>query len=800
MATNLMKTSDDDDEKREVSLKRGNMDSSGSDHEPGKSSEDASDPVPERRTSARILKLKEKSELEKAMPPSPATKKRRKFGTRFKGKYERVGSEGDREESSQKEKLTLDGKSEHGGTIDAAERGYIIKNNSSPGKVTRTCKFLDPGPIRRVNAPTEGKKYMILNKATIQGMMEKGLIQAIGKDGSDQQNVAFAYRAVLPKTGPTVLRRVPNPNFQGISPHTFIHGKSVGTSLSQDSGTLPATATSASTKLPSSTAPTTGLSSSVTSTSTALDVSSGGLNVQIPTLASAKNSTTGTNPVVTAPVYVKSPIFGSNLSSEKMPVITVPTSVLNHIQKNASLFSVAVTSSSSVATPGQSLISTPKEQSLKSTPKESLIVTSVGKTIKSSEDLDNPDKAADISENENDDADNAKTYGVPTGVCKVLKSMKMYQYINKSEGKSATHLPVKGSQSIRWVAVPNDPNNPEGKSGPQLQLGTPPVLPIVAAIGNDPNRRNLPDTNNILGTHKSRGVIDRYIRYLKNRHEHLLRRYYVRHFHLVRKIQWLKQKVKKVESRCFTPEQLLKESRKYLSDEHVLFFESQMFLKNEKGKGNRYSREFIKLMVGLYRINPSGYKFLKGIFFLPSMKKLEVLQGHRIFVEELPLDTLEPRSVTIEVTEPVEVKPKWSNPEPSFEEFICNLGPDFQIEEPSKIIGTQEVFDCNLKQDDPDPCTIFGLDFNKENLEEESLLRPKFDDGNLLCSKPKFEEGSLFDDVQIFENNIIVPDLLENCTLTPAVSAPGNVLYVSGNPTLIEENIDAPWHETWPYL
>ncbi|XP_066983535.1 uncharacterized protein [Macrobrachium rosenbergii] len=786
MATKLMKTSDDE-EKRGVTLKRGNMESSGSDQEPGKSSEETSDlAVPERRTSARILKLKEKNELEKAMTPSPAPKKRRKFGPRFKGKYERVGSEGVPEASSQKGKLTLDGKFEH----DAAERGYIIKNNSSPGKVTRTY----PGPIRRVNAPTEGKKYMILNKATIQGMMEKGLIQAIGKDGSDQQNVAYAYRAVLPKTGPTVLRRVPNPNFQGISPHTFIHAKNVGTSLSQDSGSLPTTATSASTKLPSSTAPTTGLSASVTSTSTVTvsDAPSSGLNLQIPTSVTAKNSTTGTSAVVTAPVYVKSPIFGSNLSTEKMPVITVPTSVLNHIQKNASLLSLAVTNSSSVAASGQSL---------KSTPKDSLRVTSsVSKTGKSSENLYNPDKAADISDSGDDDGNNAKSYGVPTGVCKVLKSMKMYQYINKSEGKSAGHLPVTGSQNIRWVAVPNDPNSPEAKSGPQLQLGTPPVLPIVTAVGNDPNKRSLPDTSNTLGTHKSRGVIDRYIRYLKNRHEHLLRRYYVRHFQLVRKIQWLKQKVKKVESRCFTPEQLLKESRKYLSDEHVLFFESQMFLKNEKGKGNRYSREFMKLMVGLYRINPSGYKFLKGIFFLPSMKKLEVLQGHRIYVEELPLDTLEPRSVTIEVTEPVEVKPKLSNPEPSFEEFICNLGPDFQIEEPSKIIDTQEVFDCNLKQDVPDPCAIFGLDFNKENLEEESLLRPKFDDDNLFCSKPKFEEGSLFDDVQMFENNIIVPDLLENCSLTPAVSAPGNVLYVSGNPTLIEENIDAPWHETWPYL
>ncbi|XP_064101513.1 uncharacterized protein LOC135212082 isoform X3 [Macrobrachium nipponense] len=681
MATNLMKTSDDDDEKREVSLKRGNMDSSGSDHEPGKSSEDASDPVPERRTSARILKLKEKSELEKAMPPSPATKKRRKFGTRFKGKYERVGSEGDREESSQKEKLTLDGKSgelnkrnsevpdmeadingptsaddlqdpkklftvqvkrvvqgvrdgelevvttyeEHGGTIDAAERGYIIKNNSSPGKVTRTCKFLDPGPIRRVNAPTEGKKYMILNKATIQGMMEKGLIQAIGKDGSDQQNVAFAYRAVLPKTGPTVLRRVPNPNFQGISPHTFIHGKSVGTSLSQDSGTLPATATSASTKLPSSTAPTTGLSSSVTSTSTALDVSSGGLNVQIPTLASAKNSTTGTNPVVTAPVYVKSPIFGSNLSSEKMPVITVPTSVLNHIQKNASLFSVAVTSSSSVATPGQSLISTPKEQSLKSTPKESLIVTSVGKTIKSSEDLDNPDKAADISENENDDADNAKTYGVPTGVCKVLKSMKMYQYINKSEGKSATHLPVKGSQSIRWVAVPNDPNNPEGKSGPQLQLGTPPVLPIVAAIGNDPNRRNLPDTNNILGTPSKKGL-RKYVKEMKLQHARLIGKHRTRYSRLQKKYSELERDFKDVED-VGTPQQIVRDCKKYLSEEHAVFMESQMFWKNVDGKGNRYSKRFLQIMLALYCKSPAGYKYLKTVFTLPSIKLLLKLQS-----------------------------------------------------------------------------------------------------------------------------------------------------------------------------
>ncbi|XP_068211545.1 uncharacterized protein [Palaemon carinicauda] len=835
MTTEIGKNSGTEDGKG--STEGENIASSGSDREANKSTEDTDGSARERRTSARILKLKEKHEQEKLVSVSPPPKRRRKYGSgvRNKGGLDRdeddsqdvievgrsssVGKSAPGEFGSKRNsnledgingstssvgkaylhnpktsfqikklvKLGREGKLEVETIIEEHEDNgdaYVVptryKNIESPVKVTRTY----PGPLRRPNTitKTDGRKYMILDKATIQGMMEKGLIQSLGKDGVEQKNVPSAYRAVLPKTGPTVVRRIVNPNFQARPPIALISGKSMGTPLPQDFSPSITTATSVSAKLSSSTVPTNLLSSSV---STASDMASSGLTVQIPTSVTTKNSPIGTNPGVGAHVYMKSPIFGTNLGTEKMQFVTVPSSILNQIQKGGSLYSVI--NNSSVPT---------SFRKVKDTSSDSPIVVSAGnRMVSSSENLGNPDK--DMSDSGDDD-EKKNGYGVPTGRCKILKSMKMYQYVDKSgEGNPATHVQgqPKGGPNIRWVAVPNDPNEPQPNSTPQFIHSSPPSLPAM-----DPSKANSPE-NNELGTHKSRGVVERYIRYLKNRHEHLLRRYYVRHFHLIRKIQWLKQKLKKIESRCFTPEQLLRESRKYLSDEHVLFFESQMFLKNKKGKGNRYSRKFMKLMIGLYRLNPSGYKYLRGIFSLPSMKKLEILQGNRIYIEELPLDTREPGSVTIEVTDRVEVKPRLCNPpEPSFEEFICNLGPDFEIEEPSKVINDQEAYDCNLKQDMPDPCAMFGLDFNKEKSEEEGLLRPKFDDGNLICSKPKFEEGSLFDDVEMFENNVMIPDLLESCTLTPTAPASGNVLYVSGNPTLIDDNIDAPWHETWPYL
>lgn len=72
-----------------------------------------------------------------------------------------------------------------------------------------------------------------------------------------------------------------------------------------------------------------------------------------------------------------------------------------------------------------------------------------------------------------------------------------------------------------------------------------------------------------------------------------------------------------------TPQQFIKNAHKFLSKEHVLFLESQMFLRNRAGSGNRFSRNFMKLMIEYYKRSPAGYRYLKTIFTIPSVPTVQ---------------------------------------------------------------------------------------------------------------------------------------------------------------------------------
>lgn len=72
-----------------------------------------------------------------------------------------------------------------------------------------------------------------------------------------------------------------------------------------------------------------------------------------------------------------------------------------------------------------------------------------------------------------------------------------------------------------------------------------------------------------------------------------------------------------------TPEQVIRDAKNFLSDEHVLFLESQMFLRNRPGTGNRFSKKFMKLMIEYYKRSAAGYRFLRTIFTIPSVKTVQ---------------------------------------------------------------------------------------------------------------------------------------------------------------------------------
>lgn len=75
-------------------------------------------------------------------------------------------------------------------------------------------------------------------------------------------------------------------------------------------------------------------------------------------------------------------------------------------------------------------------------------------------------------------------------------------------------------------------------------------------------------------------------------------------------------------------EQILRDAKKFLSEEHAMFLESQMFLKNRAGKGNRFSKKFLKYVIGLYERSPAGYRFLRTIFTMPSVRTIHKWQNH----------------------------------------------------------------------------------------------------------------------------------------------------------------------------
>lgn len=105
---------------------------------------------------------------------------------------------------------------------------------------------------------------------------------------------------------------------------------------------------------------------------------------------------------------------------------------------------------------------------------------------------------------------------------------------------------------------------------------------------------------------------------LKRKYGRLLKKHRYRYHMLLKKYRALEQKCSTM-CEPGTPQQFIKDAHRFLSEEHVLFLESQMFLKNRPGTGNRFSRKFMKLMIEFYKRSAAGYRYLKTIFTLPSV-------------------------------------------------------------------------------------------------------------------------------------------------------------------------------------
>lgn len=111
-------------------------------------------------------------------------------------------------------------------------------------------------------------------------------------------------------------------------------------------------------------------------------------------------------------------------------------------------------------------------------------------------------------------------------------------------------------------------------------------------------------------------------RELKIKYTRLLQKHRYRYHLLLKKYTALQEKLAAL-SEPGTPQQFIKDAHKFLSKEHALFLESQMFLRNRTGSGNRFSRNFMKLMIEYYKRSPAGYRFLKTIFTIPTVPTVQ---------------------------------------------------------------------------------------------------------------------------------------------------------------------------------
>ncbi|XP_069987090.1 uncharacterized protein [Penaeus vannamei] len=113
---------------------------------------------------------------------------------------------------------------------------------------------------------------------------------------------------------------------------------------------------------------------------------------------------------------------------------------------------------------------------------------------------------------------------------------------------------------------------------------------------------------------------------LKRRYSRLLNKHSQKYNGLLKKYRNLERTYNIVED-AGSREQIIRDAKKFLSEEHAMFLESQLFLKNRAGKGNRFSKKFLKYVIGIYERSPAGYRFLRTIFTMPSVRTIHKWQN-----------------------------------------------------------------------------------------------------------------------------------------------------------------------------
>ncbi|XP_063613506.1 uncharacterized protein LOC134786780 [Penaeus indicus] len=209
-------------------------------------------------------------------------------------------------------------------------------------------------------------------------------------------------------------------------------------------------------------------------------------------------------------------------------------------------------------------------------------------------------------------------------------------------------------KNVRWIALPTMPisTSASGRSPMPSNFLKQNISPVHASSVSLPVPvHSTPVTAIAKETFKdSPKCYETTKKGLKERYKRLLNKHRQRYYLLLKKYRSLEKKYHVVED-AGSREQVVRDARKYLSDEHLLFMESQMFLRNRTGKGNRFSKKFIRLMIKLYERSAAGYRYLRSIFTIPSVKTVQKWQN-RLF-DLLDENDKDPLDVT-ENTNPLE--------------------------------------------------------------------------------------------------------------------------------------------------
>ncbi|XP_042893501.1 uncharacterized protein LOC122267528 [Penaeus japonicus] len=175
------------------------------------------------------------------------------------------------------------------------------------------------------------------------------------------------------------------------------------------------------------------------------------------------------------------------------------------------------------------------------------------------------------------------------------------------------------SKNVQWVALPT-----ESVCKPYSPMQSPRRRSVYERSGRD--------LTVFYDTAKQR---------LKDRYKQLLNKHRQRYCKLLRKYKALEKRCQ-LSDYVGTREQIVKDAKKYLPEEHVLFLESQMFLRNRTGTGNRFSKKFLRFMMSLYDRSSAGYRFLRTLFTIPTIKTIQKWQSRPYdILDESQKDPLE---------------------------------------------------------------------------------------------------------------------------------------------------------------